>query len=104
MRNVHVRDDSTILRIIRKEVLRSLRDEARRVRKSVADAAPKVSGNLRRKLKVRSGWDGRGPWARVITTARRQPSTKYPRGYRYGLTVQRKEHYLQEGLRRTPRR
>ncbi len=101
---ISVRDGRTILRLFRKEVLRELRAEARRVRKNVRAAAPKDTGNLGRKLKVKAGWDARGPWARVVTTARRKPSEKYPKGYRYGLAIQQQTRYLQRGLQRTPRR
>lgn len=99
LKNVHIADDKAILRAIRKEVLRELRAEARRVRVFVKIAAPKRTGNLRRKLKVKAGWDARGPWARVVTTAR-NPDTDY----RYGLAIQQREHYLQRGLQSTPRR
>lgn len=99
LKNVHIADEKTILRAIRKEVLRELRAEARRVRKFVKIAAPKRTGNLNRKLKVKGGWDAQGPWARVTTTAR-NPKTRY----RYGLAIQQKAHYLQRGLQSTPRR
>lgn len=99
LKDVHIASDRTILRAIRKEVLRELRAEARRVRRFVKLAAPKRTGNLNRKLKVRGGWDARGPYARVTTTAR-NPKTRY----RYGLAIQQKKHYLQRGLQSTPRR
>lgn len=96
---VEIHDTKTILRTIRKEVLRELRREARRARKVIRTEAPKNSGVLRRKLKVKAGWDAAGPWARVVTTAR-NPKTRY----RYGLAIQQQKHYLQRGLQRTPRR
>lgn len=99
LKDIHIASEKAILRLIRKEILRDLRAQARRVRVYVKAAAPKDTGTLRRKLKVKAGWDASGPWARVVTTAR-NPRTQY----RYGLAIQQQDHYLQRGLQRTPRR
>lgn len=109
---LRVRDLRKELRALARPILTELRVEASRVRKSIRAVAPKSTiggpdghggrlppGQLRRKLKVRTGIDADGPWARVTTTAR-NPKTKY----RYGLAIQQHEHYLQRGLNSTPRR
>lgn len=97
--DVHIRDARQFLRSIRKEILRELRVEANRVRKNVRAATPKRTGTLNRKIKVRTGWDATGPYARITTTAR-NPKTRF----RYGLAIQQRTQYLERGLQRTPRR
>ncbi|MDR7278933.1 hypothetical protein [Catenuloplanes atrovinosus] len=102
-----VRDTRSITRYYRRELLREMRREARRVRKAVVAAAPKRTGTLRRKIKIRAGWDAHGPFARITTTARRDTTsarTGRRTRFRYGLAIQQKDHYLQRGLQRTPRR
>jgi hypothetical protein len=104
---VHVADERTILQAIRKEVLRELRKEANRLRRYVRAEAPKDTGNLAKKLRVRTGWDAAGPYSRVLTGARR--TTRDEDGtvtstFRYGLALQQRTHFLQRGLQRTPRR
>lgn len=100
MARVDVREEREWLRILSKEILGSLRSEARRVRSNIQDVAPRDSGNLaRRGLKIRAGVDAAGPWARVTAVAR-NPKTRF----RYGLSLQQKRHYLERGLDRTPRR
>lgn len=96
---IDVKDARTILRGIRRELLRELRKDGNRVRKAVRAETRRDTGNLRRKIKMRTGWDADGPFVRITTTAR-NPRT----GYRYGLAQQQREQYLQRGLQRTPRR
>lgn len=109
---LRIRDLRKELRGLARPILTELRIEAYRVRKSIRAVAPVSSiggpdgnggrlppGQLRRKLKVRTGIDANGPWARVTTTAR-NPKTRY----RYGLAIQQRKHYLQRGLDSTPRR
>lgn len=105
-RDVDVKDLRAYMRSIQKEGRTALRREANRVRKFVRQTAPKRSGNLRRKVKVRSGVDQQGPWARVLTTARRTTTSEDGKRtmFRYGLAIQQKQQYLEKGLRRTPRR
>jgi hypothetical protein len=102
-----VRDLRAFMRSIQKQGRTELRKEANRVRRFVRRSAPKKSGNLRRKVKVKTGVDQHGPWARVITTARRTTTTSedgHRTTFRYGLAIQQKQQYLEQGLRRTPRR
>jgi hypothetical protein len=97
-----------LLRAYKREVLRSMRIEGGRVRTSVRREVPKRTGNLRKKIKLKTGWDSRGPYARIFTSARRitrDAETKAVTSmFRYGLARQQKDHYLQRGLARTPRR
>jgi hypothetical protein len=120
MEDVDVKSDRQIVRMYRTELLREIRKETRRVAKFVRGAAPRKSGNLRRKIKAKAGWDADGPYGRITTTARRT-STSRGAGdigqirsdgrrsgrrttFRYGLALQQQRHYLQKGLDRTPRR
>jgi hypothetical protein len=102
---------ASIIRAAYRTVLPELRRQARRVRKGVVVEAPKSTtggpdgrggrippGNLRRRIRLKSGVDRAGPWARLVTTAR-NPKT----GYRYGLAIQQRQDYLGRGLARTPR-
>jgi len=103
---VAVRDRMFILRTYRREILRALRTEAQRVRKNVQGEMRRDTGNARRRLRLKTGFDSRGPYARIVTTARRVSTSKSGKrtSFRYALAQQQKEHYLQRGLQRTPRR
>jgi hypothetical protein len=103
---VVVRSHMQILRAYRKEILRALRVEGTRVRKNVRAEMRKDTGNARRRLKMKSGFDSSGPYVRIVTTARRVSKNKdgETTSFRYALAQQQKEHYLQRGLQRTPRR
>lgn len=107
VREADVKDLRAYMRSIQKEGRTALRKEANRVRRFVRQNAPKQSGNLRRKIRVRAGVDQNGPWARVITSARRTTTSKDTgkrSTFRYGLAIQQREQYLEKGLRSTPRR
>lgn len=108
MNRVVVRDTMPLLRLYRREVLRVLRREAVRVRASIRAEVPEETGELRKRIKVKTGWDSAGPWARVTTSARRITRDKETREvtsmFRYGLARQQRDHYMQRGLARTPRR
>jgi hypothetical protein len=103
---VVVRSHMQIMQMYRRELLRALRVEAQRVRKNVQVEMRKDSGNARRRLKLKTGFDSRGPYVRIVTTARRVSTSKKGNttSFRYALAQQQKEHYLQRGLQRTPRR
>lgn len=99
---VNVKSDRQILDIFRKEILKEMRTLGRGVQRNVKAEAPRGrTGALRRKIKMRTGWDGKGPFVRITTTARR---TSDGTTYRYGLAIQQRERYLQKGLQKTPRR
>ena len=101
MARVEVQDAKQIIKQFRKEILKPLRQEANRVRKAIRQVNRKHrrTGGLDRQIKVKTGWDAAGPYARITTSAR-NPTTRF----RYGLAIQKREHYLQRGLDRTPRR
>lgn len=101
MARVEVKEAKQVLKQFRKEILKPLRQEANRVRKAIraANRRHRRTGELDRRIKVRTGWDANGPFARITTSAR-NPKT----GFRYGLAIQQREHYMQRGLDRTPRR
>lgn len=104
---VTVKDPAPLLRAYRREVLRALRREGARVRVAIRAEMRRKTGNARRRLKLKTGWDSRGPYARIVTTARRVSRSKKSgrvTSFRYALAQQQKEHYLQRGLARTPRR
>jgi hypothetical protein len=103
---VVVRGGLRLMQLYRRELLRALRVEAQRVRKSVQGEMRRDTGNARRRLKLKTGFDSRGPYARIVTTARRVSKNKDGEytSFRYALAQQQKEHYLQRGLQRTPRR
>lgn len=105
---VKLRDRVTILRAYRREVLRAMRKEGARVRANVRKEAPVKTGALRKKIGLKTGWDSRGPYARIYTSARRitrdVDTKRFTSMFRYGLARQQKDHYLQRGLARTPRR
>jgi hypothetical protein len=103
---VVVRGGLRLMQLYRRELLRALRVEAQRVRKSVQGEMRRDTGNARRRLKLKTGFDSRGPYARIVTTARRVSRNKDGRttSFRYALAQQQREHYLQRGLQRTPRR
>lgn len=108
MDRITVHDHMPMLRAYRRQILRALRAEAVRVRENIRDDVPKRSGELRKKIKVKTGWDSSGPYARVITSARRITRDAETREvtsmFRYGLARQQRDHYMQRGLARTPRR
>jgi hypothetical protein len=79
-------------------VERFMRRQGNRVRQHIREVAPEESGELKRKLRVRVGTDRHGPYA-WISTGARNPRT----GFRYGLNLEQRKRYLEEGLRRTPR-
>lgn len=95
---VHV-DSAGYLEAIRAQVLKLMRAEGNRVRRTIRTVAPERSGRLKQRLKLKVGWDRSGPFARVSTWAR-DPKT----GFRYGLALQKRRQYLERGLDRTPRR
>lgn len=95
---VHV-DTAGYLESIRTQVLKVMRAEGNRVRRTIRTVAPERTGRLKQRLKLKVGWDRYGPYARVSTWAR-DPKT----GYRYGIAIQYKQRYLERGLDRTPRR
>lgn len=94
---VHV-DTAGYLESIRTPVLRVMRAAGNRVRRNIRAVAPERSGRLKRRLKVKVGWDRLGPYSRVSTWAK-DPKT----GFRYGLALQMKRKYLERGVDRTPR-
>jgi hypothetical protein len=105
--DVKVRSPQQIVRQYKRQIAKQLRAEARRVVKTIQRDLPKGrTGNLRRKIKLRVKWDRGEPYVRITTSARRV--TKNEDGkttvFRYGLAIQQKDHYLQRGLNRTPRR
>lgn len=100
-------DTDVFLRAYRREVLRTMRREGARVRVAVRGEMRRKTGNARRRLKLKVGWDSSGPYARIVTTARRvsrSDRTGRLTSFRYGLAQQQRENYLQRGLARTPRR
>lgn len=105
---VKARTPEQIVRQYKKELTKVLRAEGRRVVKEIQRELPKGrTGNLRKKVKLRVKFDANGPYVRITTSARRR--TKSERTgevttFRYGLAIQQKQHYLQRGLQRTPRR
>jgi hypothetical protein len=104
---VKVRSPQQIIRQYKREIAKELRVQGRRVVKEIKRSVRKGrTGNLRRKIKQRVKWDREEPYVRITTSARRV--TKNEDGkvttFRYGLAIQQKEHYLQRGLDRTPRR
>jgi hypothetical protein len=105
---VKARTPQQIVKQYRTELTREIRKEANRVLKEVRAAARKgKTGNLRRKIKSRVRWDADGPYARITTSARRVTKSERTRRtttFRYGLALQQRDHYLQRGLNRTPRR
>lgn len=109
---VVIRDRLPLLRLYRREILRLLRVEGGRVRTSARAEVKRKTGALRRGIRVKTGWDSSGPYARVITSARRVTRRKNEDGsngeitsmFRYGLAKQKREQYLERGLARTPRR
>lgn len=103
---VQVRSEYEILSAFRAELLRAMRVEGNRVRKNIRGEMRADTGNARRRLKLKVGWDSAGPYARIVTTARRVSASRTGRvtAYRYGLAQQQREHYLQKGLAKTPRR
>ena len=105
---VKVRSPEQIVRQYKRQIAKQLRAEARRVVKTIQRDLPKGrTGNLRRKIKLRVKWDRSEPYVRITTSARRvtknEDTGKVTR-FRYGLAIQQKDHYLQRGLNRTPRR
>lgn len=107
MDRVDTQPTTAMLRIWRREILSALRKEGRRVLRHIRDESPQRTGNLRRRLKFRTGWDGAGPYARIVTTATRRsydPDTGRVTTFRYGLAIQQQDDYLGRGLRKTPRR
>jgi hypothetical protein len=104
---VEPRPPQQIIRQYKRELAKELRAQGRRVMKEIKQVAPKRSGNLRRKVKQRVKWDANGPYVRITTSARRvtkNEKTGKVTTFRYGLAIQQREHYLQRGLNRTPRR
>jgi hypothetical protein len=101
-----IRSHMRLMQLYRREILKQMRIEGQRVRKNVRLEMRKKTGNARRRLKVKTGFDSRGPYARIVTTARRVSTNKdgETTSFRYALAQQQKEHYLQRGLQRTPRR
>jgi hypothetical protein len=104
---VQARSPQQIVQQYKRQIAKQLRAEARRVVKTIQQDLPKGrTGNLRRKIKLRVKWDRGEPYVRITTSARRV--TKNEDGtvtqFRYGLAIQQKDHYLQRGLNRTPRR
>lgn len=104
---VNVRSPRQIVQQYKREIAKELRTEGRRVVKEIKRGLPKGrTGNLRKKVRFRVKWDADGPYVRITTSARRR--TKSEDGkvttFRYGLAIQQREHYLQRGLQRTPRR
>lgn len=103
---VEAKSDYEILAVFRAEVLRFMRAEGGRVRTNVRAEMRVRTGNARRRLKLKVGWDLAGPYARIVTTARRVSTGPDGRvtSFRYALAQQQHEHYLQKGLAKTPRR
>jgi hypothetical protein len=103
---VKMRSEHEILLAFRTELLREMRSEGARVRRAIRPEMRKKTGNGRRRLKLKVGVDSSGPYARIVTTAIRVSANKQGgvTSFRYGLAQQQKEHYLQAGLARTPRR
>lgn len=85
---------------VRVAVERFMRRQADRVREQIrADAeTPQKTGELKRAMRNRVGYDRLGPYA-FISTRARNPET----GYRYALALDQKKKYMERGLRRTPR-
>lgn len=105
---IKLRDPQQIIRQYRKEIARELRAEGRRVVRAIQRDLPKGrTGNLRKKVRLRVKFDQDGPYVRITTSARRRTKneeTGKVTTFRYGLAIQQRDHYLQKGLRRTPRR
>jgi hypothetical protein len=105
---VKTRTPEQIVKQYRKELTKALRAEGRRVVKEIQRGLPKGrTGNLRKKVKIRVKFDSDGPYVRITTSARRRTKdedTGKVTTFRYGLAIQQKQHYLQRGLQRTPRR
>ncbi|GLW32273.1 HK97 gp10 family phage protein [Actinoplanes regularis] len=106
---VDLRDTKRYLRGITKQVRAQLRKEAARVRKEIRAEVRghRRTGELERKIRVRTGVDADGPYARVTTSARRistSERTGKKTTFRYGLALAQTEHYMKRGLQRTPRR
>jgi hypothetical protein len=103
---IQVKSEFEILRLYRNELLRELRAAARPVHRNVRAAAPRRTGNLRKRIRLKVGVDSRGPYARIVTTARRLTTSEEGNTtlYRYGLAIQQYEDYLHRGLAKTPRR
>lgn len=103
---IQVKSEYEILRLYRNELVRALRAAARPVQRNAREEAPRESGNLRRRIRLKAGVDSRGPYARIVTTARRLSTSKkgHTTLYRYGLAIQQHEDYLHRGLAKTPRR
>lgn len=104
---VDVRSPEQIVRQYKREIAKELRAQGRRVVREIQRIVPKGrTGNLRKKVRLRVKYDANGPYVRITTSARRR--TKNEDGkvstFRYGLAIQQREHYLQKGLDRTPRR
>lgn len=108
MAEIDLRDTKRYLRGIAKQVRTQLRKEATRVRKEIRAEvrSHRRTGELERKIRVRTGIDAQGPYARITTSARRtttaEDGTKTT--FRYGLALAQREHYMKRGLQRTPRR
>lgn len=103
---IDVKSNYEILRLYRNELVRALRTAARPVLRNVRQEAPSETGNLRRRIRLKAGVDSRGPYARIVTTARRLSTSEkgHTTLFRYGLAIQQHEDYLHRGLARTPRR
>lgn len=104
---VEARSPQQIVRQYKREIAKELRAEGRRVVKEIQRGLPKGrTGNLRRKVRLRVLWDGAEPYVRITTSARRVSKNEDGKVsiFRYGLARQQRDHYLQKGLDRTPRR
>lgn len=103
---VELRSEYEILSAFRTELLRLMRAEGGRVRGNVRGEMRVRTGNARRRLKLKVGWDSDGPYARIVATARRVSAGPDGRvtSFRYSLAQQQREHFLQRGLAKTPRR
>ena len=107
MGEVQTKSSKQIIAQYKKELSRAMRDMGRPVLRAVRQAAPKRTGSLRRKIKMRVKYDADGPFVRITTSARRttrSTRTGETTTFRYGLAEQQTHHYLQKGLDRTPRR
>jgi hypothetical protein len=105
---IEMKDTKRYLRGIARQMRGQLRKEANRVRKSIRleVADHKRTGELSRKIKVKTGIDALGAYARITTSARRvtRSADGKKTTFRYGLALAQREHYMQRGLTRTPRR
>ena len=105
---VEPRSPELIVKQYRKELAKAIRAEGRRVVRTIQRDLPKGrTGNLRKKVRLRVKFDQDGPYVRITTSARRRTKneeTGKVTTFRYGLAIQQTDHYLQKGLRRTPRR